>query len=112
VADLQHHLRQHPVAGLSVVGDRVESCIERVLRQRPRADVILLDPPRRGCRPEVIDALLRRRPPTIVYVSCGFPALLEEGQGLVKGGYTVTAASAVDMFPHTPHLEVVARFDA
>lgn len=110
VADLQHHLRQHPVAGLSVVGDRVESCIERVLGRQ--ADVVLLDPPRRGCRPEVIDALLRHRPPTVIYVSCGFPALLAEGRRLVEGGYTVTAVSAADMFPHTPHLEVVTRFEA
>lgn len=110
VADLRHHLRQHPVEGLSVVGDRVERCIERVLRQH--VDLVLLDPPRRGCRPEVIAALLQRRPQTIIYVSCGFPALLEEGRRLVEAGYTVTAAAGVDMFPHTAHLEVVVRFEA
>jgi 23S rRNA (uracil1939-C5)-methyltransferase len=112
VADLRHHLRQHPAEGLSVVGDRVESCIERVLHRCRAEDVVLLDPPRRGCRPEVIAALLRCRPPTVIYISCGFPALLEQGRRLVEGGYSVTTASAVDMFPHTAHLEVVVRFDA
>jgi len=60
----------------------------------------------------VIAALLYHRPPLIVYVACGFDSFLEGAQRLVAGGYALTAARAVDMFPHTAHLELVARFEA
>lgn len=50
-------------------------------------------------------------PDRIVYVSCNPSTLAGNAAQLVEGGYRLVRAGAVDMFPHTPHIEVVARFE-
>ena len=109
VADLSHRLEHTPLRGLTVHNERVERCIGEVLEQDP--DVVLVDPPRVGCRPEVIEALIAASPPTILYVACGVTSFIEEARRLVAGGYTITEVRAVDLFAHTTHLELVARFE-
>jgi len=108
VADLRHWRGLPPT--VRILEGRVESTIDRVLKHDP--DVVILDPPRRGCHPPVISRLCRAHPQTIIYVSCGIDALLAEGRQLVASGYQLAHAAAVDMFPHTPHLEVIAKFVA
>jgi 23S rRNA (uracil1939-C5)-methyltransferase len=71
-------------------------------------DVVVLDPPRAGAR-EALDPILARRPARIVYVSCQPPTLRRDLQQLAAGGYQVDAAVALDMFPHTGHVEAVVR---
>lgn len=107
VADLRRRLEHEDERGLSVLEGRVEDRIGEVLRRGP--DVALLDPPRRGCAPGVIAALRAHGPPVLLYVACGFEALARDGHALLDGGYRLEAAAAVDMFPHTPHLEVIVR---
>jgi 23S rRNA (uracil1939-C5)-methyltransferase len=108
VADLEHRLKRSASPGLSILAGKVERQIERVLRREP--EVVLLDPPRRGCHPDVITALVRHRPPTVLLVGCGFEALMQHIERLVEGGYAVDALRAVEIFPHTAHLEVLVRF--
>jgi len=109
VADLRRRLEREGSGGLSVLAGRVEDRIGEVLRRGP--DVALLDPPRRGCGPRVMAALCAHGPPVVLYVACGFEALLSDSRTLLGGGYRLNAAAAVDMFPHTPHLESVVRFE-
>ncbi len=72
------------------------------------ADSVILDPPRAGLHPKVLKTVLEMAPPTLVYVSCNFHRLVQE---LVqfKEKYDVERLVAIDMFPHTPHIEVIAR---
>jgi len=110
VGDLRRYLRHFGLSHVTVLEGRVEQRIDEALQHGP--DVVLLDPPRRGCQPRVIDALLDHRPPLLLYVGCGFEALMAQSRRLVQGGYRVTGAAAVDMFPHTTQLELVLRFEA
>ncbi len=71
-------------------------------------DVVVLDPPRAGAR-EVLDAIARRRPERIVYVSCDTATLGRDIARLRALGYVPDAAIALDMFPQTAHLESVVR---
>ncbi len=74
-----------------------------------RPDVIILDPPRKGCSPEMIETAARMNPDRIVYVSCD-PATLARDCGLFADlGYTTTKATPVDMFPRTGHVECVVK---
>ena len=71
-------------------------------------DVVVTDPPRAGMHADVVAMLLRLGAPRIVYVSCNPATQARDLRLLVEGGYRVTRARPVDMFPQTPHCEAVA----
>jgi 23S rRNA (uracil1939-C5)-methyltransferase len=73
-----------------------------------QVDVVVLDPPREGCRPTTIDRLLAHcEPSRIVYVSCDPVSLARDLLRLTASGYEIGSLQPVDMFPHTPHIETV-----
>jgi 23S rRNA (uracil1939-C5)-methyltransferase len=72
-----------------------------------RADVVVVDPPRKGCDESLLHAIGHMAPDRIVYVSCD-PATLARDLGiLTKLGYGVKEVQPVDMFPETAHVETV-----
>ncbi|GAX35911.1 23S rRNA (uracil(1939)-C(5))-methyltransferase RlmD [Nodularia sp. NIES-3585] len=72
-------------------------------------DVVLLDPPRKGCDRAVIDSLLQSKPSRIVYVSCKVATLARDLKLLCQDGqYTITRVQPADFFPQTAHVETVA----
>ena len=74
-----------------------------------KPDCVVVDPPRKGMYPEAIDAIVSMQPQRIVYVSCDPGTLARDLKLLHERGYAPTAAEAVDMFPHTPHVETVIQ---
>ena len=70
-------------------------------------DAVILDPPRIGCHPKVLETLIRRAPGKIVYVSCDPEALARDLDILVNRGFKITTIAPIDMFPHTHHIETV-----
>ena len=71
-------------------------------------DVVILDPPREGCRPSSIDRLLTQYEPSrIVYVSCDPESLARDLRQITRFRYAIDSMQPVDMFPHTPHIETV-----
>lgn len=73
------------------------------------ADVVFLDPPRSGCSPEFLDALLRLAPDRIVYISCGPESLARDLAVLTKSGYAAEAVRPFDLFPFTDHCECAVK---
>ena len=74
-----------------------------------RPDVVVLDPPRKGCRRELFDIIERMSPSRIVYVSCDSATLARDLEILSGKGYRTEEITPVDMFPRTPHIECVAE---
>jgi 23S rRNA (uracil1939-C5)-methyltransferase len=75
-------------------------------------DHVILDPPRSGCPPVVIDTLFAQmRPSRVLYVSCSPDALVAEMPAILRHGYRISRVQPVDMFPHTTHLETFVVLD-
>ncbi len=77
-------------------------------RNHIHADVIVLDPPRRGCDRACLDTIIDMKPSRIVYVSCDCATLARDIRILREGGYGLKAVQPVDMFPQSVHTEAVA----
>ena len=73
-----------------------------------KPDVIILDPPRKGCAPSLFDTVCQMNPKRIVYVSCDSSTLARDLKYLTEHGAKVEFIQPFDMFPHTYHVEDVA----
>ena len=74
------------------------------------ADLVLLDPPRRGVERVVLDALIRKNISTILYISCSPQSLGRDASILLNSGYKIDSCKAFDCFTHTIHVETVVCF--
>ena len=73
-----------------------------------RADVVVVDPPRKGCDRSLLDTIINMRPSRLVYVSCDCKTLARDLKILKDNGFKTKHVQPVDMFPHTVHVESVA----
>jgi 23S rRNA (uracil1939-C5)-methyltransferase len=93
-----------------ICGDAAEE-MPRLAAEGTPADVIVVDPPRKGCDEPVLQAMADMGPERIVYVSCN-PASLARDLAILQGlGYRTVEVQPVDMFPHTSHVECVSRLE-
>ena len=84
-------------------GEMAQKCAAEGLRP----DVVVVDPPRKGLAPEVIDAVAAMDPARVVYISCDPATLGRDVKRFAASGYRLHRAAAVDMFPRTHHVETV-----
>lgn len=84
-----------------------EELLPRLIADGLRPDVIVVDPPRKGCEEAVLRAILAAKPRRVVYVSCGAPTLARDAKILCDGGYTAERVQCVDMFCWTGAVETV-----
>jgi tRNA/tmRNA/rRNA uracil-C5-methylase (TrmA/RlmC/RlmD family) len=106
-ADLLRNGAPYPGAVRAVVG-LVE---DHVRRDRSRPATIIVDPPRTGISREAVDAIPQVGATRIVYVSCDPPTMARDARRLVDAGYRVVSLAGFDLFPNTPHVEVVGVFE-
>jgi 23S rRNA (uracil1939-C5)-methyltransferase len=109
VDDAARNAAANGIANCTFLAGEVRFVLPQLISQGVSAQVAVADPPRAGFHPKALRALLQMGPARIVYVSCN-PATLARDLGeLVRGGYRLEWVQPVDMFPHTPHIEAVAR---
>lgn len=89
------------------VGKAEEVLPEKYEREGIYADVIVVDPPRKGCDSAALDTMLKMQPERIVYVSCDSATLARDLRVLCDGGYELRRVRAVDQFSQTVHVECV-----
>lgn len=81
--------------------------IIKTINEKP--DVIILDPPRPGVHPVALEYVVDFNAPDIIYVSCNPKTLVTDLKYLTEKGYRIEKVKVKDMFPHTPHVETVAK---
>jgi 23S rRNA (uracil1939-C5)-methyltransferase len=89
----------------------VRDALRPLVERAPRPDVIVVDPPRAGLSTKMVRRLLEARPQRVVYVSCNPTTLAPNAAQMAAEGYRLVKVRAVDMFPHTPHIECVALIE-
>ena len=105
VADAKANAELNGLANCDFYGGPVEFLLPALLDMKPEAAVI--DPPRAGLHANALRSLIDMPPPALFYVSCNPEALARDLKGL-STRYTVDRLVAVDLFPHTDHVETVA----
>ncbi|MDR3592563.1 MAG: 23S rRNA (uracil(1939)-C(5))-methyltransferase RlmD [Negativicutes bacterium] len=109
VEDARQNARANGVGNVEfVVGDAVQ-VMPQLYRQGIRPHAVVVDPPRAGCEPQVLETFVRMQPERIVYVSCNPASLARDLALLAESGYQPREIQPVDMFPHTHHVECVVR---
>jgi 23S rRNA (uracil1939-C5)-methyltransferase len=107
IHDARESIRVNKIAGCRVKISSVESYLLTV--QSGAYDVILLDPPRAGLNPKIIDQLGALRVPQVLYLSCDAPSLARDIKSLGEKGYEIRRMQPFDMFPQTAHLETLVE---
>jgi 23S rRNA (uracil1939-C5)-methyltransferase len=111
IEDARATARAWGTSNATFIAGRVEDEL-RAAARRLEVHTVVLDPPRDGCDPAVVRALVETvRPRRLIYVSCEPTALARDAVALVAGGFALVEAAPFEMFPHTHHVETVAVFE-
>ena len=107
VADAEKNCRSNGISNCRFIQGDIRRCLSEIL-QRP--DLLIIDPPRAGMHKDVVRQVLKLGVERIVYVSCN-PATLARDLALMRDRYRIIEVQPVDMFPHTYHIEAVAKME-
>lgn len=88
---------------------KAEEVVPKMYSEGKTANVVVVDPPRKGCDEKVLDTIVSMKPDRVVYVSCNPSTLARDLAYLDERGYKCVEIQPVDMFPHTMHVEAVAK---
>jgi len=115
VANAQENARINNISNATFITFDLEKQIRTdadVLVQLPSPDTLIVDPPRGGLNSHLIKKLLKFRPLRIIYVSCNPATQVRDLKELTTDDtYRITAVQPLDLFPHTPHIEVVTALE-
>ena len=110
MSNAKHNASNNGLENASFICDYAEKALPRLCREGLAPDVLLLDPPRKGCDRAVLDAAIQSGVPRIVYVSCDPATQARDAAILAEAGYRISDVQGVDMFCQTPHVETVCHF--
>ena len=108
IEDARTNARINNITNAEFYAGAAEEVLPRMYKEENiRADVIVVDPPRKGCEQSLLDTILTMAPKKVVYVSCDPATLARDLKYLCEKGYELVKVRAVDQFCHTTHVECV-----
>ncbi len=110
IENAKENARLNGIENTRFICDDASGAAKTLFKEGIKPDVIVVDPPRKGCSADVIETVAGMNPERIVYVSCDVASLARDCNIFRENGYEVTKVTAVDMFPRTIHVETVAQF--
>ncbi|WP_184310446.1 23S rRNA (uracil(1939)-C(5))-methyltransferase RlmD [Anaerosolibacter carboniphilus] len=111
IEDAKENARINGVENAEFFVGKAEEVVPRLYKKGITADVVVVDPPRKGCEEEVLDTIVKMNPKRVVYVSCNPSTLARDLKYLDERGYRTVEVQPVDMFPHTTHCEAVVKIE-
>ena len=111
IEDAKYNAEENGIQNVEFQCGDAEVLIPELFEQGLRADVIVVDPPRKGCSEKLLEAIAYAQPDRIVYVSCNPATLARDLSYLCKNGYQVQEVQPVDMFAQTSHVECVVLIE-
>ncbi len=109
VEDARYNALQNGIQNSRFVAGSVEDILTNLQEDGQQFDLVVLDPPRAGLHQKLRMALGRLNPPQLIYVSCNPLSLADDLEVLCASGYLAEVVQPIDMFPQTPHCEVVVK---
>ena len=85
-----------------------EEVFPKLMKKGIKGNKVVIDPPRKGCEKEVLEAIVELEPERVVYISCNSTTMARDVKYLVENRYKVEEVQPVDMFGHTAHVECIA----
>ncbi|MFA9423536.1 MAG: 23S rRNA (uracil(1939)-C(5))-methyltransferase RlmD [Sedimentibacter sp.] len=107
VVNAKENAKSNHISNVEFLYGSAEKILPELYNKSIIANVVIVDPPRKGCEKEVIDSIINMAPERIVYVSCNPSTLARDVKLLELGGYHLVKIQPVDMFPWTYHVETV-----
>ena len=107
VENAKENAARNGIQNASFLCAPAEEALPKLVAEGRTVDCLTVDPPRKGCDPQVIEAILASGARRMVYVSCNPATLARDVKLLTAGGFTVQAVQPVDMFPRCGHVETV-----
>lgn len=109
IADANRNAELNGIENVEFAVGEAEVVIPNWYKEGIVADVLVVDPPRKGCDEALLQTIIEMKPKKVVYVSCNPATLARDLRVLEDGGYTTLEVQPVDMFPHTTHVECVSQ---
>jgi 23S rRNA (uracil1939-C5)-methyltransferase len=108
IFDAEQNARLNRIKNTHFIAESAEAFLPGFRHPNPSRDLtVILDPPRSGCHPNVLQSLIRLKPHKLLYVSCDPGTLARDLNILSRGGYSPRFVQPVDLFPHTAHIETI-----
>ena len=109
IQDAKRNAKLNGIENVEFVAGEAEKVIPQWYEQGIQADVIVVDPPRKGCDEALLHTIIAMKPKRVVYVSCNPATLARDLRILEDGGFKTIEVQPVDMFPQTTHVECVSQ---
>jgi len=109
IKDAKINARLNNLNNVEFYVGKAEEVVPKMYSEGKTANVVVVDPPRKGCDEKVLDTIVSMKPDRVVYVSCNPSTLARDLAYLDERGYKCIEVQPVDMFPHTMHVETVAK---
>lgn len=109
IEDAKENAKINHIQNVEFFAGAAEDIVPKLYAKELQADVVVIDPPRKGCDEKVLDTIVKMQPERVVYVSCNPSTLARDLKYLNERGYQTIEVQPVDMFPHTAHVECCVR---
>ncbi len=105
VEDAKENAEMNEIRNVEFLAGEAEKVVPQMYEKGIRADVVFVDPPRKGCDEKLLDTIIEMQAKKVVYISCNPATLARDLKILTNSGYEIKEVQPVDMFPQTVHVE-------